>query len=114
MALCPGPPTPPELAGHPLLGCEDDCPRFGLCKELSYTPHPLEFFRGCGATNRRQCGQNLCLQRYEVDVPEECFASFSYCFHAPFRIDIRAHGDDLRHRCFHQVRCLSFTQSYAP
>jgi hypothetical protein len=46
----------------------------------------LEFFRGCGAINRRQCGQNLCLQRYEVNAPKECSA-FSYCFHVSFRTD---------------------------
>ncbi len=28
-----------------------------------------EFFRGCGGANQRQCGQNLCLQDYEIRAP---------------------------------------------
>jgi hypothetical protein len=54
-----------------------------------------EFFDACGATNRRYCGQNLCLQTYEVHA-SMVSSVFFYCLHFPFLTGICAHGDDLR------------------
>lgn len=56
----------------------------------------LEFFDGCGATHRRECSKNLCLQNYEVSAPSVC-STFANCFHVPLRLHVRAYGDDLRH-----------------
>jgi hypothetical protein len=42
-----------------------------------------EFFRGCGGANQRQCGQNLCLQDYEIRAPRAACSSLSDCFHVP-------------------------------